>query len=238
MRAGALPENKGKSRYSNILPFDDTRVVLSLAHGRGSDFINADWVCGLDAHGALDPHAFIATQGPMRHTIDDFWRMVWETGAHTIIMLGREKEMGKTKVDRYWPRLPSSLSCGSDDSGDDREKKNSSDGDDDEEEEDDDEEEEDEDDDEEEDPSRITEAPGVLVGYTMAVKAVSEEMLPGLGIIVRRFKLIPTRVCEPSSPPPCCTCLVFCFVFFFFQLSFSRLCVCVCVCVKTTDTRM
>lgn len=192
MRAGALPENKGKSRYSNILPFDDTRVVLSLAHGRGSDFINADWVCGLDARGTLDPHAFIATQGPMRHTIDDFWRMVWETGAHTIIMLGREKEMGKTKVDRYWPRLPSLTPCDSSEKGD-------SDGDDDDEEDDDDDEEEEdeekEDDDDEEDPSRITEAPGVLVGFTMAVKAVSEETLPDLGIIVRRFKLLPTRVC-------------------------------------------
>ena len=194
MRAGALPENKGKSRYSNILPFDDTRVVLSLAHGRGSDFINADWVCGLDAHGTLDPHAFIATQGPMRHTIDDFWRMVWETGAHTIIMLGREKEMGKTKVDRYWPRLPSHFSNGS--SGDESGNDDDDDGEDDDEEEDD--EEEEDDDDDEEDPSRITEAPGVLVGFTMAVKAVSEEMLPDLGIIVRRFKLLPTRVCDWS----------------------------------------
>lgn len=203
MRAGALPENKGKSRYSNILPFDDTRVVLSLAHGRGSDFINADWVCGLDARGTLDPHAFIATQGPMRHTIDDFWRMIWETGAHTIIMLGREKEMGKTKVDRYWPQIPSSNSESGNTDGNSK-----GDDDDEEDEEEDDDEEEEDDDDDEEDPSRITEAPGVLVGYTMAVKAISEETLPGLGIIVRRFKLIPTRVCNVLFVSIC-----YCFTF-------------------------
>ena len=195
------PENRGKSRYSNILPFDDTRVELSFAHGRGSDFINADWVCGLGEDGALDKHAFIATQGPLKHTIDDFWRMVWESEAQTIIMLGREKEMGKIKVDRYWPYLPCSCvengatepcsdhcplnrtSCDSG-SGDDE---------DDDDEEDDDEECDDED--EEEDPSKVTEQSGVLIGYTMAVKAISEEVLNELGIIIRKFKLVPTKVC-------------------------------------------
>ena len=80
--------------------------------------------------------------------------------------------------------------------------------DDEEDEEEDDDEEEEDDDDDEEDPSRITEAPGVLVGYTMAVKAISEETLPELGIIVRRFKLIPTRVCNVLFVSIC-----YCFTF-------------------------
>jgi len=196
VKVASLPENKGKNRYPNILPFDDTRVVLSLAHGRGSDFINANWVCGIDSHGSLDLHAYIATQGPMKHTIDDFWRMVWETEAHSIIMLGREKEMCKIKVDRYWPRLP----CHCLENGATEPccedcplyKEEKDDEDDDEEEDCDDEEE--EDDDDEEDPSKVTEKDGTLIGYTMAVKIVSEEKFSDLGLIVRRFKLMPTRI--------------------------------------------
>jgi len=200
VKAASLPENRGKNRYPNILPFDSTRVGLSLAHGRGSDFINANWVCGIDPNGELDPHAFIATQGPMKHTVDDFWRMVWETDARAIIMLGREREMCKIKVDRYWPHLP----CHCLENGAtepccewcplNKEEEDGEDEDDDEEEDDEEDDDEEEDDDGEEDPSKITENGDVLIGYTMAVKIVSEEQLPDLGIIVRRFKLVPTRI--------------------------------------------
>jgi len=194
VKVASLPENRGKNRYPNILPFDDTRVVLSLAHGRGSDFINANWVCGIDMHGDLDLHAYIATQGPLKHTIDDFWRMVWETEARSIIMLGREKEMSKIKIDRYWPRLPchclengATEPCCEDCPLYKEEE-------DDEEDDDEEDDEEEDDDEEEEDPSKVTEKDGVLIGYTMAVKIVSEEEFSDLGLIVRRFKLMPTRI--------------------------------------------
>jgi len=193
VRAATLPENKIKNRYPNILPFDDTRVVLSLAHGRGSDFINANWVCGINAQGSLDLHAFIATQGPLKSTIDDFWRMVWETEANSIIMLGREKEMCKTKVDRYWPRLPCHcLENGATEPCCEQCPLYKEEEEEDDEEEDD--EEEEEDDDDEEDPSKVTEKDGTLIGYTMAVKIINEEEFPDLGLIVRRFKLLPIRI--------------------------------------------
>ena len=47
--------------------------------------------------------AFIATQGPLPDTSDDFWRMVWEQKCATIVMLTKEREGGKIKCHRYWP---------------------------------------------------------------------------------------------------------------------------------------
>ena len=39
--------------------------------------------------------AFIATQGPLPDTQDDFWRLVWEQKIRSVIMLTKEKEGGK-----------------------------------------------------------------------------------------------------------------------------------------------
>jgi len=41
--------------------------------------------------------------GPLMHTRCDFWRMVWENSCKTIVMLGKERENDRVKVDRYWP---------------------------------------------------------------------------------------------------------------------------------------
>ena len=47
--------------------------------------------------------AFIATQGPLPNTSDDFWRMLWEQKCTTIVMLTKEREGGRVKCHRYWP---------------------------------------------------------------------------------------------------------------------------------------
>ncbi len=33
--------------------------------------------------------AYIVTQGPMAHTVADFWQMVWEQGSVVLVMLSR-----------------------------------------------------------------------------------------------------------------------------------------------------
>ena len=48
-------------------------------------------------------NAYIATQGPLQNTVDDFWRMVWEFKSRVIIMLSPLKEEGCESSYCYWP---------------------------------------------------------------------------------------------------------------------------------------
>lgn len=93
-------ENKKKNRYPDKLPYDHNRVLLNaLVNGTNSDYINAS--TAMD-HDPRNP-AYIITQGPMAHTVADFWQMVWEQGSVVIVMLSRLSENGYQLVQRYWP---------------------------------------------------------------------------------------------------------------------------------------
>ncbi|CAF1146546.1 unnamed protein product [Rotaria sordida] len=93
------PANKFKNRLVNILPYENTRVCLSPIRGvEGSDYINASYIDGYRFK-----NGYIATQGPLNETIDDFWRMIWEHNVTIIVMLTKLKEMGREKCVQYWP---------------------------------------------------------------------------------------------------------------------------------------
>jgi protein tyrosine phosphatase len=95
------PHNKDKNRYTNILPFERTRVVLGPVEGLvGSDYINASYMSG-EVPGSQN--AYIAAQGPKEVTVFDFWRMVYELKLSVIVMLGNNIEDGKIKFWQYWP---------------------------------------------------------------------------------------------------------------------------------------
>ncbi|XP_053260704.1 phosphatidylinositol phosphatase PTPRQ isoform X2 [Podarcis raffonei] len=94
-----LPWNRSKNRFPNIKPYNNNRVKLMPdASIPGSDYINASYVSGY-----LCPNEFIATQGPLPGTVGDFWRMVWETRAKTLVMLTQCFEKGRIRCHQYWP---------------------------------------------------------------------------------------------------------------------------------------
>ena len=41
--------------------------------------------------------------GPLPETVVDFWRMVWQERASSIVMLTKLQEGGKAKCEQYWP---------------------------------------------------------------------------------------------------------------------------------------
>ncbi|XP_051544635.1 LOW QUALITY PROTEIN: receptor-type tyrosine-protein phosphatase beta-like [Myxocyprinus asiaticus] len=97
--AARLLWNRSKNRYNNILPYDSSRVRLScLEDNPCSDFINANYIPGNNFR-----WEYIATQGPLPATKDDFWRMVWEQNVHSIVMVTQCVERGMVKCDHYWP---------------------------------------------------------------------------------------------------------------------------------------
>lgn len=55
---------------------------------------------------------YIATQGPLPHTAGDFWYMVWEQCATTIVMLTTTVENGRIKCHQYWPEKGDQLEFG------------------------------------------------------------------------------------------------------------------------------
>uniref|UniRef100_A0A8C5NR34 protein-tyrosine-phosphatase n=1 Tax=Junco hyemalis TaxID=40217 RepID=A0A8C5NR34_JUNHY len=95
--AAELPENRGKNRYNNVLPYDISRVKLS-NQSSGTDYINANYMPGYNSK-----KAFIAAQGPLPNTIEDFWQMIWEKSIYSIVMLTKCVEQARTKCEQYWP---------------------------------------------------------------------------------------------------------------------------------------
>ncbi|XP_052594674.1 LOW QUALITY PROTEIN: tyrosine-protein phosphatase non-receptor type 21 [Peromyscus californicus insignis] len=99
-----LPENAERNRFQDVLPYDDTRVELVPTKENNTGYINASHIKVSVSGTEWD---YIATQGPLQNTCQDFWQMVWEQGIAIIAMVTAEEEGGREKSFRYWPRLGS-----------------------------------------------------------------------------------------------------------------------------------
>ncbi|XP_064386521.1 uncharacterized protein LOC135335055 isoform X2 [Halichondria panicea] len=105
-----LPYNTTKNRFGNVFPYDFNRVKLRPVKDiRGSDYINASYV-----NGYMTNTKYIAAQGPLPNTLEDFWKMIMENKLRTIVMLTRCFEERK-KCECYWPlkdNQPLEMGCG------------------------------------------------------------------------------------------------------------------------------
>ncbi|XP_015282155.1 PREDICTED: tyrosine-protein phosphatase non-receptor type 21 isoform X2 [Gekko japonicus] len=99
-----LPENAERNRFQDVLPYDDTRVELVPTKENNTGYINASHI--KVAVGGME-WDYIATQGPLQNTCQDFWQMVWEQGVAIVAMVTAEEEGSREKSFRYWPRLGS-----------------------------------------------------------------------------------------------------------------------------------
>ncbi|XP_055020251.1 tyrosine-protein phosphatase non-receptor type 3 isoform X2 [Boleophthalmus pectinirostris] len=102
-----LSENMEKNRYRDVLPYDDSRVVLQ---GQ-EDYINASHITVAPPMSGVCLR-YVAAQGPLPQTCSHFWQSVWEQKAHTVIMLTTLTERGRTKCHQYWPHPPQVKSYG------------------------------------------------------------------------------------------------------------------------------
>uniref|UniRef100_A0A3Q1F311 Protein tyrosine phosphatase receptor type Na n=1 Tax=Acanthochromis polyacanthus TaxID=80966 RepID=A0A3Q1F311_9TELE len=101
-----VPNNMDKNRHAESLPYDHSRVKLKTeVNPSKQDYINASIIFD---HDPRQP-AYIATQGPLPHTVADFWQMVWENGCTVIVMMTALVEDGEKQCERYWPDEGSSL---------------------------------------------------------------------------------------------------------------------------------
>ncbi|GAV78391.1 Y_phosphatase domain-containing protein [Cephalotus follicularis] len=81
--------NLTKNRYKDVIPFDKNRVVLDPCKDYRSSargYINASFIKTSDSENLS---RFIATQGPLPHTYEDFWEMVIQYHCPVIVMLTR-----------------------------------------------------------------------------------------------------------------------------------------------------
>jgi len=87
-KAGEKQENRPRNRFKNILPYDETRVILK--NYPSTDYMNGNRI-------RTNGKEYIATQGPLPATINDFWHMIQQENVKCIVMITREVEGFKVR---------------------------------------------------------------------------------------------------------------------------------------------
>ncbi|GBL94852.1 Receptor-type tyrosine-protein phosphatase eta [Araneus ventricosus] len=97
--AAKIEENLTKNRWVKILPFDHSRVkIYPDGTSNRSNFINANYIPG-ESH-IIE---YIATQGPLPNTVNDFWTVVWQQSVPIVVMLTQCVERAVKNCEKYWP---------------------------------------------------------------------------------------------------------------------------------------
>ena len=88
---------------------DHTRVILQGGDPNvtGSDYINANYISG-EVPGS-EKH-YIATQGCLPGTVNDFWKMMWQEKTQVVVMTTNEVERGRVSYTIH-PLIYADVSC-------------------------------------------------------------------------------------------------------------------------------
>jgi tyrosine-protein phosphatase non-receptor type 9 len=115
-----LRSNLTKNRYTDVLCFDHSRVILAQNENNEDDptcdYINANFVDGYKQKNAYistqgkflncfqykDPSHANVFLGPLPKTAPDFWQMVWDQQCLVIVMTTKTMERGRVKCHQYW----------------------------------------------------------------------------------------------------------------------------------------
>ncbi|XP_063810571.1 receptor-type tyrosine-protein phosphatase U isoform X1 [Pseudophryne corroboree] len=95
-----LPHNRDKNRTMDVLPPDRSLPLLLSAHGEDtSNYINA----ALTDSYKRSSHV-IVTVHPLQSTMTDFWRLVYDYGCSSIVMLNQLNQSNSAwPCLQYWP---------------------------------------------------------------------------------------------------------------------------------------
>ncbi|XP_052105281.1 receptor-type tyrosine-protein phosphatase epsilon-like [Mytilus californianus] len=94
---GSKEENKVKNRFLTTFPYDHSRVVLT--GDTKHDYINASYIDSYNTE-----KSYIASQGPKKNTVRDFWHMIWQENVGKIVMVTQIEEERRKKCEQYWPQ--------------------------------------------------------------------------------------------------------------------------------------
>ncbi|CAH6723988.1 hypothetical protein CLIB1444_25S00386 [[Candida] jaroonii] len=99
-------EKGHKNRYKDIFLYDHSRVKLKdFNQPQQCDYINASYINSIDKlynTENINNFKYIASQGPLKHTIGDFYKSIINNNTKLIIALTDEFENGMIKCDPYW----------------------------------------------------------------------------------------------------------------------------------------
>lgn len=87
-----------KNRYKDIFLYEHSRVKLRDVDAQQQcDYINASYLAS-----SLGSQRYIATQGPLKDTVGDFWKIVVNDKVPLILSLTQETENGVSKCFPFW----------------------------------------------------------------------------------------------------------------------------------------
>ncbi|XP_058880000.1 receptor-type tyrosine-protein phosphatase kappa-like isoform X15 [Acipenser ruthenus] len=97
-----LPRNHEKNRFMDMLPPDRCLPFLITIDGESSNYISAALMDPSEEYQSYrQPAAFIVTQHPLPNTVKDFWRLVYDYGCTSLVMLN-EIDLAQG-CPQYWP---------------------------------------------------------------------------------------------------------------------------------------